>query len=179
MGARRILQVSRGRRVFSRPLALAFDPSLPVCLCLLGHHCAEPDQPHAPRFTRARCRADARIKNGPRDSCYSCPSGAARLVQHRRHPQDMFPPPNPVARSGSPCPRAALEALNQASVAEIPATASLSITLDLSDPLTVTASNMGSKFWPRRGSPGILHHFVRLAPCPACHTSGACSPGWM
>ena len=160
--------VSRGRRVFSRPLALALTPR---CLCLLGHHCAEPNAPHVLLCSRARCRADARIKNGPRYSCYSCPSGAGCLVQHgRQHPQDMFPPPNPVARSGSPCPPAALEALNQPSVTEIPATASLSITLDLSDPSSIPVNTMGSKFWPRRGSPGILHHFVRSVPCPACHT---------
>jgi hypothetical protein len=29
-----------------------------------------------------------------------------------------------------------------------------------------TACIMGSKFWPKRGSPGILHHYVRILGTP-------------
>jgi hypothetical protein len=81
----------------------------------------------------------------------------------------MIVHPQPATRRGpsSPLPERA-----QNSAPEIPATSSLEITLDLYEPATpvppepVTpvpsepAATMGSKFWPRSGSPGILHHFV-------------------
>ncbi len=66
----------------------------------------------------------------------------------------MIPVPNSVTCSGCPSP---LLEFDQPSVPDIPAASSLSITLTHSD-----AVNMGSKFWPKRGSPGTLHHFV----CP-------------
>ncbi len=68
----------------------------------------------------------------------------------------MSPDPTPVRCSGFPSPLPDL-ASGQPSVSDIPATSSLSITLDLSN----TPTAMGSKFWPKRGSPGILHHIVR------------------
>jgi hypothetical protein len=80
------------------------------------------------------------------------------------HPQPATP-----SSSGSPSP---LPERDQQSAPEIPASSSLEITLDLSDlvnpiPPEPAKSNppepaaaMGSKFWPRSGSPGILHHFV-------------------
>jgi hypothetical protein len=66
--------------------------------------------------------------------------------------------PKPVTPCGSPCP---LPGPDPTSDSAIPATASLSITLTLSD-AAASNDNMGSKFWPKRGSPGILHHFVRF-----------------
>ncbi|KAL2158819.1 hypothetical protein VTH06DRAFT_4011 [Thermothelomyces fergusii] len=67
---------------------------------------------------------------------------------------------NPLTQPG--------QASSSSSGPSIDEPSSLNISLRLSDAtptattatITTTTTTMGSKFWPRRGSPGILHHFT-------------------